>query len=267
MVNSVSMLIYPEISPVALDLGPVKIHWYGVMYLIAFASAWYLGKRRAARKNSGWNDQQVGDLIFYGALGVVLGGRLGYILFYNFSAFLNDPLMLLRIWEGGMSYHGGLIGVMIAIGLFARRFKKTFFDVLDFTAPLVPLGYFAGRMGNFINGELWGRMTDVPWAMIFPHVDHIPRHPSMLYQGVLEGLGVFAILWIYSSKPRPAMAVSALFLVFFGGFRIFNEFFRQPDAHMGFVAFGWMTQGQLLSVPMVLAGVFMYYLAVRKKQK
>lgn len=261
------MLIYPEIDPVALDLGPIQIHWYGVMYLVAFASAWFLGRMRARRPGSGWNDEQVGDMIFYGALGVVLGGRFGYILFYNFSAFIQDPLMLLRIWEGGMSYHGGLLGVLLAMYFFGRRYKKSFIDIIDFVAPLVPLGYFAGRMGNFINGELWGRMTDVPWAMIFPHVDNIPRHPSMLYQGLLEGLAVFIILWFYSSRPRPKMAVSGMFLMLFGGFRIFNEFFRQPDAHLGFIAFNWLTMGQLLSVPMVMAGGTMVYLAYRNKSR
>jgi phosphatidylglycerol:prolipoprotein diacylglycerol transferase len=258
------MLIYPEINPVALDLGPVKIHWYGVMYLLAFAQFWFLGKLRARRPGSGWNEKEVDDLIFYGAMGVILGGRLGYTFFYNFSAFTDDPLMVLRIWEGGMSFHGGLIGVIVAMWMFARKKDVGFFSVADFVAPLVPLGYFIGRMGNFINGELWGRPTDAAWGMVFPHVDNLARHPSMLYQGILEGLVVFVMLWIYSNKPRPAMAVSAMFLILFGLFRFVNEFFRQPDAHLGFIAFDWLTMGQLLSVPMVIAGFIMLNWSYKK---
>lgn len=258
-------MIYPKIDPVALDLGLIQIHWYGLMYLAAFSLAWWLGKVRAQKPNSGWNAEQVSDMIFYGALGVVLGGRIGYILFYNFSHFIEDPLILLRVWEGGMSYHGGLIGVLIAMFLFGRRNKKTFFQTIDFIAPLVPLGYFAGRVGNFINGELWGRETDMPWGMVFPHVDNVVRHPSMIYQGLLEGVLLFIIIWFYSSKPRPVMAVSGVYLLGTGVFRIVNEFFRQPDAHLGFIAFDWLTMGQLLSVPLVLIGGGLLYLAYRKK--
>jgi phosphatidylglycerol:prolipoprotein diacylglycerol transferase len=259
------MFTYPKINPVALDLGFIQIHWYGLMYLTAFALAWWLGRVRAAKPNSGWNDEQVSDVIFYGALGVVLGGRIGYILFYNFSKFIDDPIVLFRVWEGGMSYHGGLIGVLIAMFLFGRRYNKTFFQTIDFIAPLVPLGYFAGRVGNFINGELWGRPTDVPWGMVFPHVDMQVRHPSMIYQGLLGGVVLFIIIWIYSSKPRPVMAVSGLYLVGAGTFRIINEFFRQPDAHLGFIAFDWLTMGQLLSVPLVLAGAGLLVYAYRAK--
>jgi len=255
---------YPEINPVALDLGFIQIHWYGLMYLIAFGTAWWLGKKRAAKPNSGWNAEQVSDMIFYGALGVVLGGRIGYMFFYNFSSLADDPLSLFRVWEGGMSYHGGLIGVLIAMYLFGRRHKKTFFETTDFIAPLVPLGYLAGRMGNFINGELWGRVTDVPWGMVFPGAGPDPRHPSMLYQGLLEGLLLFIIVWIFSNKPRPLMAVSGLYVLGVGVFRIFNEFFRQPDAHLGFIAFGWLTMGQLLSVPLVLLGITLMVMAYRK---
>jgi len=259
------MFTYPKIDPVALDLDIIQIHWYGLMYLTAFALAWWLGKKRASRPKSGWTSEQVSDLIFYGALGVVLGGRFGYVLFYNFSSFIDDPVMLFRVWEGGMSYHGGLIGVLTAMYLFGRRYKKSYFETIDFVAPLVPLGYFAGRVGNFINGELWGRVTDVPWAMVFPHVGPEGRHPSMIYQGVLEGLVLFAILWIYSSKPRPLMAVSGLYLVGTGIFRFLNEFFRQPDAHLGFVAFDWLTMGQILSVPLVLIGAGLLFYAYRAK--
>lgn len=261
------MLTYPEINPIALDLGPVKIHWYGVMYLLAFAQFWLLGKWRAKQPKSGWTEQEVGDLVFYGAMGVILGGRLGYIFFYNFPAFLDDPLILFRIWEGGMSFHGGLLGVIVAMWLFARKKGVGFFGVADFVAPLVPLGYFVGRLGNFINGELWGRPTDAPWGMVFPHVDNLARHPSMLYQAVLEGLVVFILLWFYSSKPRPAMAVSAMFLILFGVFRTFNEFFRQPDAHLGFIAFDWLTMGQLLSLPMIFAGAIMLAWSYKKVVK
>jgi len=257
------MFVYPKIDPVALDLGFIQIHWYGLMYLIAFASAWWLGKYRASKAESGWNAEQVSDMVFYGALGVVLGGRIGYMLFYNFSTLVDDPLALFRVWEGGMSFHGGLIGVAIALYLFGRRHKKSFFETTDFVAPLVPLGYFAGRIGNFINGELWGRVTDVPWAMVFPHVDMQPRHPSMLYQGLLEGLVLFIILWIYTSKKRPRMAATAVIAIGFGVFRFSLEFLRQPDAHLGFVALDWMTMGQVLSIPLVLFGVILWVLAHR----
>ncbi len=257
------MLIYPDIDPIALELGPIKVHWYGLMYLLGFAQAWWLGRLRARKPGSGWREEEVGDIIFYSALGVILGGRLGYMLFYNFPMLLDNPLSLFKIWEGGMSFHGGLLGVILAMWLFGRRQGKTFFQITDFIAPLVPLAYFAGRIGNFINGELWGRVTDVPWAMVFPHVDNLPRHPSMLYQAVLEGLVVFVLLWRYSARPRPPMAVSAMFLLLFGSFRIFNEFFRQPDAQLGFIAFDWLTMGQLLSLPMVVAGGIMLWLAYR----
>jgi len=259
------MFTYPKIDPVALDLGFIQIHWYGLMYLTAFGLAWWLGKVRAAKPNSGWTNEQVSDMIFYGALGVVLGGRVGYILFYNFSSFISDPIMLFRVWEGGMSYHGGLIGVLTAMYVFGRRYNKTFFQTIDFIAPLVPLGYFAGRVGNFINGELWGRVTDVPWGMVFPHVGPEARHASMVYQGLLEGLLLFIIIWLYSSKPRPTMAVSGVYLVGTGFFRFFNEFFRQPDAHLGFIAFEWLTMGQLLSVPLVFIGAGLLYFAYRAK--
>ncbi len=258
------MLTFPQMNPIALDLGPVKVHWYGIMYLIGFVSAWWLGRMRLRKANSGWSDQEMGDLIFYSALGVVLGGRLGYIFFYNFSAFLADPLLIFKVWQGGMSFHGGLIGVIIAMFMFGQRYGKSFFNVADFVAPLVPPGYIAGRMGNFINGELWGRVTDVPWGMVFPGAGPEPRHPSMLYQAVLEGLVVFIILWIYSSKKRPRMAVSAMFLLCFGTFRIFDELFRQPDAHLGFIAFEWLTMGQLLSFPLVIGGAVLMWLAYRR---
>ncbi len=260
------MLTYPKIDPVAVKLGPLKIHWYGIMYLIAFASAWWLGVRRARRPGSGWNPDQVSDLIFYGAMGVVLGGRLGYTLFYNFGHFLADPLSIFRIWEGGMSFHGGLLGVLVAMWLYGRKYHRRFFELTDFIAPLVPIGLAAGRLGNFINGELWGRPTDVPWAMVFPGAGPLPRHPSQLYELLLEGVLLFIIVWFYSARPRPRMAVSGVFALGYGSFRFFVEFFREPDAHIGYLAFGWLTQGQLLSVPLILLGVLLLWLAYRRPQ-
>lgn len=249
------MFSYPEIDPVALALGPLKIHWYGLMYLIGFAIAWGLGNYRAKQPNSGWNSEQVSDLIFFCAMGLILGARMGYMIFYHFDVLLENPLNLFRIWEGGMSFHGGAIGVMIAITYFCRKYKKCFFDVTDYMVPLAPLGLFAGRTGNFINGELWGRVTDSPLGMIFPTGGPLPRHPSQLYEGVLEGLVLFFIIWFYTQKPRPMAAASGLFLAGYGCFRFFVEFFRQPDAHLGFIAFDWLTMGMLLSAPMIIAGV------------
>jgi phosphatidylglycerol:prolipoprotein diacylglycerol transferase len=238
------------------------------MYLCGFVAGWGLGRYRAARPGSGWTGQQVDDLIFYAALGVILGGRVGYILFYHFGAFLADPLLLLRIWEGGMSFHGGLLGVLLAMALYARKLGKGFFEVTDFIAPLVPPGLFFGRIGNFINGELWGRVSDVPWAMVFHTLGagNQPRHPSPLYEAALEGVALFVILWLYSAKPRPTMAVSGLFLLCYGAFRFVVEFFRQPDAHLGFVAFDWLSMGQLLSLPMLIAGTAFLAWAYRRRQ-
>ncbi|MGF1546141.1 MAG: prolipoprotein diacylglyceryl transferase [Thiotrichales bacterium] len=259
------MLTHPNIDPVALALGPLQVHWYGMMYLIGFLAFWWLGKRRARRPDYPIQPEQVSDLLFYGALGVILGGRIGYILFYNFDQFLADPLTLFRIWEGGMSFHGGLIGVLLVIALFAHRLGTGFFNLADFVAPLIPIGLGTGRIGNFINGELWGRATDVPWAMVFPAVDEVPRHPSQLYQVFLEGVVLFALLWIYSRKPRPTAAVSGLFLIGYGVFRFLVEFVREPDAHLGFVALDWLSMGQLLSLPMIVFGVLLMVLAYRRK--
>lgn len=258
------MLSFPVIDPVAIAIGPLQIRWYALSYITGFALAWWLGSRRAAQPGSGWTRQQVGDLITNGMLGTILGGRIGYVLFYNFDRFLDDPLMLVRLWEGGMSFHGGFLGVVIAVSLFARSTGKSIYEVLDFTAPLVPLGLGAGRLGNFINGELWGRATDVPWAMIFPaDPTALPRHPSQLYQFALEGLVLFALVWWYSSKSRPRFAVAALFCMFYGIFRFSVEFFREPDAGIGFVAFDWMTKGQQLSLPMIIVGLLVLMLAYR----
>jgi len=250
------MLTYPKIDPVAIHLGPLQVHWYGIMYLIGFSAAWWLGKSRADRSPD-WNAEQVGDLIFYGALGVILGGRLGYILFYDLSAYIHSPLNIFKIWQGGMSFHGGLLGVCIALWLYGRRLGKGFFEVTDFVAPLVPIGLGAGRIGNFINGELWGRVSELPWAMVFsdPRAGGLPRHPSQLYEALLEGLLLFTIVWVYSRKPRPTMAVSGMFLLFYGLFRFVIEFTRMPDAQLGMIAFGWMSMGQVLSLPMIVLGI------------
>ena len=249
-------MLAPDIQPY-FELGPLKVHWYGMMYLIGFLSAWWLGVRRSTQEDSPWDEEQVGDLIFYAAIGVILGGRFGYILFYDLAAYLQNPLDIFKIWQGGMSFHGGLIGVLVSLWLFARKLGYTFFQVTDFVAPLVPIGLGAGRVGNFINGELWGRETDVAWGMVFSKTDPLllVRHPSQLYEALLEGVLLFLLLWLYSSKPRPLMAVSALFLIGYGLFRSFVELFRVPDAHIGYLAFEWLTMGQLLSLPMVLIGL------------
>lgn len=257
------MLPYPDIDPVAIRLGPVQVHWYGIMYLVGFAAAWWLGRRRAMRPDIPVTPEQVADIVFYGALGVVLGGRLGYILMYDPATYLAHPLEIFRIWQGGMSFHGGLLGVLISMWLFARRHAIPLMKLMDFLAPLVPIGLGAGRIGNFINGELWGRVTDLPWAMVFPQAGPLPRHPSQLYEALLEGLVLFIILWFYSSRPRPTMAVSGLFLVGYGSFRCLVEFAREPDAQIGYLAFGWLTMGQLLSVPMILIGAVMLWWAYR----
>lgn len=248
------MLNYPHINPVAISLGPFKIYWYGIMYVIGFAAAWFLGLKRT-KNNPDWDKQQVNDLVFYGAIGLIIGGRLGYMLFYNFSAWLADPFLIFKTWQGGMSFHGGLIGAIAGMFLFAKKYKKTFFAVSDFAAPLVPLGLAAGRLGNFINGELWGRVTTVPWGMIFPSADSFARHPSQLYEFFFEGIILFIVLWIFSAKPKPRMAVSGLFAICYGCFRFALEFFRQPDLQLGFIAFNWLTMGQLLTIPLIILGI------------
>jgi phosphatidylglycerol:prolipoprotein diacylglycerol transferase len=258
------MLTVPQIDPIALEIGFLKVRWYGLMYLLAFLAFWWLGLRRAKRSDYPIQPEQVSDFLFYGAMGVILGGRIGYVLFYGMANLISDPLSLFRVWEGGMSYHGGMLGVFVAIALYARKLGTGFFNLSDFVAPLVPLGLFFGRIGNFINGELWGRPTDVPWGMVFPRVDDLARHPSSLYQASLEGLALFVILWLYSSRPRPTAAVSGLFLIGYGGFRFLVEFFRQPDVQLGFVAFHWMSMGQLLSLPMIITGIIMMAWAYRR---
>ncbi|MDP2247636.1 MAG: prolipoprotein diacylglyceryl transferase [Nitrosomonadales bacterium] len=258
------MLIHPQFDPVALQLGPLAVHWYGLMYLIGFLSLLWLGKWRANRyPEAGWKSSEMDDILFYGALGVIIGGRLGYCLFYQPAYYLSHPLEIAYIWQGGMSFHGGFLGVLAAMVFFARKTGKRWLAIMDFVAPLVPIGLGAGRMGNFINGELWGRTTDVAWGMVFPQIDNLVRHPSQLYQFMLEGVVLFIVLWWYSSKPRPVGAVSALFLIGYGGFRFLVEFTREPDSFLGLLSLG-LSMGQWLSLPMVLAGIWMWRWAYRK---
>ncbi len=258
------MLTFPKIDPVLIAIGPLKIHWYGLMYLIGFAGVWILGQKRARQPWSPIKPEAIEDLVTYGALGVILGGRIGYILFYNFSAFVSDPSILFKIWQGGMSFHGGMLGVFVAMWLFGKKQNCTMLQLTDIIAPLCPVGLGAGRIGNFINSELWGRTTDVPWAMVFPNGGALPRHPSQLYEAFLEGMVLFVILWVYTSKPRPTMGATGLALLCYGCFRFFVEFFRVPDAHLGYLALDWVTMGQILSTPMILIGAGMLYWAHKK---
>jgi phosphatidylglycerol:prolipoprotein diacylglycerol transferase len=253
------MLAFPYINPIAFSLGPIQVHWYGLMYLIGFVSAWLLAHWRMKHYKLDWTSEQISDLIFYAALGVILGGRVGYMLFYNFPELVHDPLSLFKIWQGGMSFHGGLLGVLLALWIFARKFGKAFWDVGDFIAPLVPIGLGAGRIGNFINGELWGRVTDMPWGMVYSHVDSQPRHPSELYEFGLEGIGLFILVWWYARKPRPAGRVSAVFLIGYAICRLIAECFREPDQQLGYLAFDWLTMGQILSIPMLLLGFWLWW--------
>ncbi|OGS91534.1 MAG: prolipoprotein diacylglyceryl transferase [Gallionellales bacterium GWA2_60_18] len=250
------MLVHPQFDPVAIHLGPFGIHWYGLMYLAGFLTFLWLGRKRSAALGDPRLDHKaLDDLLFYGVLGVVLGGRLGEVLFYNPGYYLSQPLKILAVWEGGMSFHGGFLGVLAAMALFARRRNIRWLALMDFIAPLVPPGLAFGRLGNFINGELWGRPTDLPWGMVFPQVDNLPRHPSQLYEFALEGIALFALLWWYSGKPRPAGAVSGMFLIGYGSFRFLGEFARNPDDGIfGLMTFG-ISMGQWLSLPMVLAGI------------
>ncbi|SON50562.1 prolipoprotein diacylglyceryl transferase [Vibrio tapetis] len=246
-------IAFPQIDPIMFEIGPVALRWYGFMYLVGFMFAMWLANQRADKQGSGWTREQVSDLLFAGFLGVVLGGRLGYVFFYQFDMFLDDPLYLFKVWTGGMSFHGGLLGVITAMIWYARKNGRTFFAVADFVAPLVPFGLGMGRIGNFMNDELWGRVTDVPWAVLFPSGGFLPRHPSQLYEFALEGVVLFFILNWFIRKPRPAGAVSGLFLAGYGAFRFIVEYFREPDAHLGLFG-NFISMGQILSLPMVIAG-------------
>ena len=256
------MLVHPQFDPVAIAIGPLAVHWYGLMYVAAFAAFILLGRYRArSQPEKRWSVDELDDLLFWGVIGVVLGGRLGQVLFYEPDYYLNNPAEILAVWKGGMSFHGGLIGVLLALWAFARKTGRSFLQVGDFVGPLVPLGLMFGRIGNFINGELWGRPADpsLPWAMIFPQLnDEIPRHPSQLYQAGLEGLALFVLLWLYSAKPRPIGAVSGLFLIGYGAFRFIAEYFRNPDdGILGYMTFN-ISMGQWLSLPMLVLGAWLW---------
>lgn len=281
-----SYLAFPQFDPVIFSIGPLALHWYGLMYLVGFIFAMWLAVRRANKLGSGWTKDEVENLLYMGFLGVFVGGRLGYVLFYAFPSFLENPLYLFKVWDGGMSFHGGLMGVICVMLWFAHRTKRNFFQVADFIAPLIPFGLGAGRLGNFINGELWGRVTtDTPWAMLFPgsrgedmvlavsnpqwqaifnQYGMLPRHPSQLYQMMLEGVALFIILNLFIRKSRPMGSVSGLFLICYGMFRIITEFFRQPDAQLGLFG-GLFSMGQILSLPMVIAGILMMVWAYRRQ--
>lgn len=281
------MIPYPAIDPIIFSVGPLAVRWYGLMYVIGFAAAWWLARRRAARPDSTWQPADVDDLIFYAAIGVILGGRLGWIAFYGGEQVLRDPLTIVRIWEGGMSFHGGLIGVLVAVLIFARQRERRFADVLDFLAPLPGVGIFAGRIGNFINGELWGKQTTAPWGFVVdpaplypvqaaeatrlcqrfavdPCVLHV--HASQLYEGILEGLLLFVVLWIFTRKQRPRLAPSGLFLIIYGVCRFALEFVRVPDENLGYLFFDWVTMGQLLSLPMIVTGIVLVAWAYRTQE-
>lgn len=282
------MLVHPQIDPVALALGPLKVHWYGLMYLVGFMCFLFLGRYRAkTQPQLGWSYKDLDDLLFYGMLGVILGGRLGYVLFYKPDFYFSHPLDIFKLWEGGMAFHGGFLGVLAALWLFGHKTKRHFLQVGDFVAPLVPTGLAAVRLGNFINGELWGRVAsaDLPWAMLFPQARRadelaaiadpslmqvfsqlgaLPRHPSQLYQAALEGLSLFAILWLFTRKPRPLGAASGLFLVGYGSFRFLAEFAREPDAFLGLLKLN-LSMGQWLSLPMILIGAAMLIWSYQRK--
>ena len=261
------MLTFPTIDPVAFHIISWPIYWYGLMYLVGFFGGWLVLSLRLRFSPRGFTQEQLSDIVFYSALGAIIGGRLGYMLFYDWPALIADPLLLLQPWKGGMSFHGGLLGVLIALFLLSRKIKKSFLELTDLIAPAVPIGLGAGRIGNFINGELWGRVTTSSLGMVFPNGGPLPRYPSQLLEFALEGILLFIILWLYSRKPRPVGAVSGLFAIGYGVFRFSIEFFREPDVQIGFVAFGWLTEGQMLSLPLILVGILLMCFAYRKGKK
>jgi len=259
-------IMFPEIDPIIFSIGPLAVRWYGLMYLIALGFAYFLAMREVKANRAPYNEQQVGDLLFYGFMGAVLGGRLGYVFFYQFEKFISDPTYLFMIHEGGMSFHGGFLGVVAVLLWYGRKTNVTLFQIGDFVAPLAPLGLGVGRLGNFMNGELWGRTTDVPWGIVFPTGGPEPRHPSQLYEFFLEGIVLFAIVYWYSRKPRAVGSVGGLFLVGYGSFRFIVEYFRQPDDHLGLLTLG-MSMGQWLSLPMVIAGIAVMVIAFKQHEK
>jgi phosphatidylglycerol---prolipoprotein diacylglyceryl transferase len=261
------VLVHPNFDPIALQIGPIAIRWYGLMYLLGFAAFFFLARRRSRTQPwSGASYQLVDDMLFYGVLGVILGGRLGYVFFYKPLHFLGNPLEIIRVWEGGMSFHGGFLGVLVAAFLVARNHKIRWLQLTDFIAPMIPIGLATGRIGNFINAELYGRVTDVAWGMVFrvPGAGNLPRHPSQLYQFALEGMALLIVLWIFSMKQRPVGAISGLFLIGYGLCRFIVEFYREPDDYLGLLSLG-LTMGQWLSVPMLLAGIWMMVWSYRQK--
>jgi phosphatidylglycerol:prolipoprotein diacylglycerol transferase len=281
------MLTYPAIDPVIFSIGPVAVRWYGVTYVIAFTIAWWLGRKRASQPGSTWKPTDVDDIIFYGALGAILGGRIGWVLFYGFERFLEEPTMIVKVWQGGMSFHGGLLGVLLAEGILARRRGHRIADMFDFIAPLPGLGILAVRVANFINGELWGKPTTVPWGfLVDPANLHqtqrqealnlcerfgiapcvLQLHASQLYEGVLEGLVLFVIVWIYTSRPRPRLAPTGLFLICYGLARFSVEFVRIPDENRGYLLFDWVTMGQILTIPMIIVGIALMVIAYRRNE-
>jgi phosphatidylglycerol---prolipoprotein diacylglyceryl transferase len=260
------MIHFPNIDPVLLSLGPLKVRWYGLMYVVGFLSAWRLARRRALALGSTWTELDVDDLIFYAVFGVILGGRIGWLLFYGHDALARDPSYWYKTWEGGMSFHGGLIGVIVALGIFARQRGRKLADVFDFTAPLPAIGFFAGRIGNFINGELWGKPTDLPWGFeVMTDAGPVVLHASQLYEAALEGLVLFVVMWSFTSRRQPRWAASGLFLVCYAIFRILVEFVRVPDVQLGYLAGGWVTMGMILSTPMLVIGAGMLVTAYLRR--
>jgi phosphatidylglycerol:prolipoprotein diacylglycerol transferase len=272
------MVYYPEINPIALKIGPFAVHWYGVMYLVGFVGGWTVLWLRTRKFGWNWTGDEIADLLFYIALGVVLGGRIGYVIFYNLPFYIGHPAQILAVWDGGMSFHGGFLGVLLSSWIYGRRHNRSFFELTDFIAPAVPIGLGAGRIGNFINGELWGKVTNLPWGVRLPCSDprflrychgamtsySQPQHPSQLYEFFFEGVVMFVIMWWFSSKPRPQMAVSGLFALLYGLFRLGVEFVRLPDPQLGYLAFGWLTMGQVLSLPLILVGILLLGIAYRR---